>query len=117
MRQPALELAARLESAHSDTACWLRAALLEASGRFEQAAGALRFLREKAAGEERAMVMLASARNLFAAGHYDRVWYPLAEACKSSASPRTLRNAARLLARARKAAEAPFRRHCADRPA
>jgi len=77
----ALELAARLESVHSDTGCWLRAALLEASGRFAEAAGAMRFLREKAAGEERAMVMLASARNLFAAGHYDRVWYPLAEAC------------------------------------
>ncbi len=106
----ALELAARLESVHSDTGCWLRAALLEASGRFAEAAGAMRFLREKAAGEERAMVMLASARNLFAAGHYDRVWYPLAEACKSSASPRTLRNAARLLAQARKAAEPPFRR-------
>lgn len=107
----ALDLAARLESAHTDTSSWLRAALLEASGRFEEGAGALRFLREKAAGEKRAMVMLASARNLFAAGHPDRVWYPLAEACKSSASPRTLRNAARLLARARKAAEAPFRRH------
>ena len=65
----ALELAARLESVRGDCACWLRAALLEASGRFEEAAGALRFLREKTAGEERAMVMLASARNLFAAGH------------------------------------------------
>jgi FkbH-like protein len=56
--------------------------------------------------------MLASARNLLAAGHPDQVWYPLAEACKSSASPRTLRNAARLLAQARKKAEAPFRRRC-----
>ena len=36
----------------------------------------------------------------------------MAEACKSSARPRTLRNAARLLAQARKKAEPPFRRRC-----
>ena len=108
----ALDLASRLESARGDCGCWLRAALLEACGHFEEAAGALRFLREKAAGEERALVMLASARNLFAAGHPDQAWYPLAEASKSSAAPRTLRNAARLLAQARKKAEAPFRRRC-----
>jgi FkbH-like protein len=110
--EAALDLAARLESAHGDCGCWLRAALLEACSRFEEAAGALRFLQERATGEERAMVMLASARNLFAAGHPDQAWHPLAEACKSSAVPRTLRNAARLLAQARKKAEAPFRRHC-----
>src|ERR1022692_3556165 len=80
----ALDLASRLESARGDCGCWLRAALLEACGHFEEAAGALRFLREKAAGEERALVMLASARNLFAAGHPDQAWYPLAEASKSS---------------------------------
>jgi FkbH-like protein len=105
-------LAARLESARGDCGCWLRAALLEACGYSEEAASVLRLLREKAAGEERAWIMLASARNLLAAGHPDQVWYPLAEACKSSASPRTLRNAARLLAQARKKAEAPFRRRC-----
>src|ERR1019366_307749 len=88
----ALDLASRLESARGDCGCWLRAALLEACGHFEEAAGALRFLREKAAGEERALVMLASARNLFAAGHPDQAWYPLAQA--------------------RKKAEAPFRRRC-----
>ena len=108
----ALDLAARLESAHSDCACWLRAALLEACGRFEEGAEALRFLREKTAGEERAWIMLASARNLFAAGHPDQAWYPLAEACKSSAAPRTLRGAARLLAHARKNAQPPSRRRC-----
>jgi len=108
----ALDLAARLEGARGDCGCWLRAALLEACARFEEAAGALRVLREKAAGEERALVMLASARNLFAAGHPDQAWYPLAEACKTSAAPRTLRNAARLLTQGRKQAEAPFRRHC-----
>lgn len=108
----ALDLAFRLASVRGDCGCWLRAALLELQGRFEEAAGALRFLREKAAGEERASVMLASARNLFAAGHPEQGWYPLAEACKSSASPRTLRNAARLLAQVRKEAEAPFRRRC-----
>src|SRR5580658_186705 len=110
--EAALDLAARLDLVPGDCACWLRAALLGACGSFEEAAGALRLLREKAAGEERAMVMLASARNLFAAGHPDQGWYPLAEACKSSAVPRTLRNAARLLAQARKRSEAPFRRRC-----
>src|SRR5580658_3396793 len=108
----ALDLAARLESAPGDCGRWFRAALLEASGCFEEAAGALHLLREKTIGEERAMVMLASARNLFAAGHPEQAWYPLAEACKSSAAPRTLRNAARLLAQGRKQAEAPFRRRC-----
>ena len=110
--ETALDLAARLESARGDCGCWLRAALLEACGHFEEAAEALRFLREKVAGEERALVMLASARNLFAAGHPDQAWHPLAAACKSSASPRTLRNAARLLAQARKKAAAPSRRRC-----
>jgi FkbH-like protein len=110
--EAALDLAARLVSARGDCGCWLRAALLEACGHFEEAAEALRFLREKVAGEERASVMLASARNLFAAGHPDQAWHPLAEACKSSAAPRTLRNAARLLAQARKKAAAPFRRRC-----
>ena len=110
--EAALDLAVRLESARGDCGGWLRAALLEACGHFEEAAAALRFLREKATGEERALAMLASARNLFAAGHPDQAWYPLAEACKSSAAPRTLRNAARLLAQARKQAEAPFRRRC-----
>jgi len=108
----ALDLAARLEGARGDCGCWLRAALLEACGRFEEAAGALRVLREKVAGEERALVMLASARNLFAEGHPDQAWYPLAEACKTSAAPRTLRNAIRLLTQGRKQAEAPFRRRC-----
>jgi FkbH-like protein len=108
----ALDLAARLEPTRGDCACWLRATLLEACGHFEDAAGALRVLRDKTAGEERAWIMLASARNLLAAGHADQAWYPLAEACKGSASPRTLRNAARLLAQARKRAEAPFRRRC-----
>jgi FkbH-like protein len=110
--ETALDLAARLESERGDCGCWLSAALLEACGRFQEAAGALRLLRERATGEERALVMLASARNLFAAEHPERAWHPLAEACKSSAAPRTLRNAARLLAQARKKAEAPFRRRC-----
>jgi FkbH-like protein len=108
----ALDLAARLASARGDCGGWLRAALLEACGRFEEAAAALHLLREKAAGEERALVMLASARNLFAAGHPELAWYPLAEACKTSAAPRILRNAARLLAQVRKKAEAPIRRRC-----
>jgi len=110
--EAALDLAARLVSARGGCGCWLRAALLEACGHFEEAAEALRFLREKVAGEERASVMLASARNLVAAGHPDQAWHPLADACKSSTSPRTLRNAARLLAQARKKAAAPFRRRC-----
>jgi len=110
--EAALGLAARLKSARGDCGCWLRAALLEVGGRFEEAAEVLRFLREKAAGEERALVMLACARNLFAAGCKEPIWYPLAEACKSSAAPRTLRNAARLLAQSRKTVEAPFRRRC-----
>src|ERR1700691_770681 len=108
----ALDLAARLESLRSDCGCWLRAALLEGCGHFDEAAGALRFLRERATGEERALVMLASARNLFAAGQPEQAWHPLAEACKFSAMPRTLRNAARLLAQARRKGETPFRRHC-----
>ena len=108
----ALDLAARLESSHRDCACWLRAALLEASGRFEDAAGALRFLREQTTGEERALVMLASARSWHAAGCPAQVWYPLAEASKSSLRPRTLRNVDRLLAQARKSTTAPYRRRC-----
>jgi FkbH-like protein len=109
--QTALDLAASLLSAPGDCASWLRAALLEACGDFEEAAAVLRFLRDKATAEERALVMLASARNLVAAGHPDQAWYPLAEACKSSAAPRTLRNAARLLAQARQKAAPSFRRH------
>lgn len=110
--QAALDLAARLESARRECGCWLRAVLLEACGRFEEAAAALRLLRERTAGEERAMVMLASARNLFSAKLPEQAWYPLAETCKSSASPRTLRNAARLLAEGRMQAEVPSRRRC-----
>lgn len=108
----AADLAKLLDSARTDCAIWLRAALLEAQGSFHEAAHALHILREKASGEERAIVMLASARNLFAAGHPEQAWYPLAEACKSSAAPRILRNAARLLAQNRKKSEAPFRRRC-----
>jgi FkbH-like protein len=108
----ALDLAASLESPRTDTAAWFRAALLEGCGSPEAAAAGLRPLREKAPGEERAVLMLASARTLLSAGQLDQVWYPLREACKSSAAPRTLRNAARLLAQARKKAEPPFRRHC-----
>jgi FkbH-like protein len=104
--------ARHLESARTDAACWLRAALLEASGQFAEAAAALALLREKAAGEERASLMLASARNLFRAGRIDEIWRPLAEACKESTAPRTLRNADRLLAQARRQAAPPFRRHC-----
>src|SRR5580658_1457926 len=70
----ALDLAARLEAAAGDWGVWLRAALLEACGRPAQAAEALRILREKGAGEERALLMLTSARNLFAAGHAEQVW-------------------------------------------
>ena len=108
----AADLATKLEAVRTDCAGWLRAALLEASGCASDAAAVLHLLREKGAGEERGSMMLASARNLFAAGRMDEVWYPLREACKASAAPRTLRNAARLLAQARKQAEAPFRRRC-----
>lgn len=108
----ALDLAARLETVHGDNAGWMRAMLLEACGRAEDAADALRHLREKAVGEDRATIMLASARCLLAAGKWDEVWYPLAQAAKSSAVPRTLRNAARLLAQASKHAEPPVRRRC-----
>ncbi len=38
----ALDVAARLESARGDGACWIRAVLLEACGRFEEAAAAQR---------------------------------------------------------------------------
>lgn len=108
----ALDLALRLAATHVDWSVWLRAALLEACGRPAEAAEALRNLREKGADETRALFMLASARNLFAAGHPEQVWHPLAETCQSSTRPRMLRNAARLLAQARKHAAAPFRRHC-----
>src|SRR5579862_2582736 len=108
----ARDLAERLEAVRTDCGGWLRAAMLEAAGRFEEAAAALRVLREKATGEERALVMLASARNLLAAGHPEQVWHPLGEAAKSSAAPRTLRNITRLLTQARKKAEPPFRRRC-----
>ena len=107
-----LDLAAQLEAVRGDCGCWLRAALLEAGGSFAEAAEVLHLLREKTAGEERAMVMLASARNLFAAGQTEQAWYPLAEACKRSVTPRTLRSAARLLAQWRKKSDAPFRRRC-----
>jgi hypothetical protein len=40
-------VAARLESVRGDGACWIRAVLLEACGRFEEAAAALHLLREK----------------------------------------------------------------------
>jgi len=108
----ARDLAAQLEAARSDAGCWMRAMLLEACGDSSAAATVLHALREKPAGEERAVVMLASARNELAAGRLDQVWRPLAEACKSASAPRTLRNAARLLARARRQTEPPFRRRC-----
>jgi len=107
----ALDLAARLETDRRDNAGWMRAMLLEASGRAADATDALHLVREKAAGEERATIMLASARCLLGAGKVDEVWYPLTQACKSAA-PRTLRNAARLLAQATKHAQAPVRRRC-----
>ena len=91
-----------LASLRTDCGRWLYAMHMEAAGRFEEAAEILRLLREKTVGEERALIMLASARNLLAAGFAEQVWYPLSEACKSTGSPRTLRNAARLLASARK---------------
>ncbi len=106
----ALDWITRLEPVRTDSAVWLRAALLEACGRHGEAAAALHLLREKTSGEERAFLMLASARNLLAAGAIDEVWYPLAEACQSSALPRTLRSADRLLAQARKRAEPVCRR-------
>jgi FkbH-like protein len=108
----ALDLAARLETDRRDNAGWMRAMLLEASGRAADAAEALHLLREKAAGEERATIMVASARCLLGAGKLDEVWYPLTQACKSSAAPRTLRNAARLLTQASKHAQPPVRRCC-----
>jgi FkbH-like protein len=108
----ALDLAARLEPVRTDGGGWLRAMLLEACGRSGEAAAALHLLREKFQGEERACVMLASARNLFTAARLDEVWYPLAQASKSSEAPRVLRNAASLLARVRKQTEPPFRRRC-----
>ncbi|HEY6346236.1 MAG TPA: HAD-IIIC family phosphatase [Bryobacteraceae bacterium] len=108
----ALDLATRLEPVRTDGGGWLRAMLLEACGRSGEAAAALHLLREKFRGEERACVMLASARNLFTAARLEEVWYPLAQACKSSEAPRVLRNAAALLARVRKQTEPPFRRRC-----
>ena len=108
----ALDLAERLEPVHTDGGVWLRAALLETSRRFDEAAAVLHLLREKSTGEERALMMLASARNLSSAGRPEQAWYPLGEVCRTSASPRTLRNAARLLSQARKKAAHPFRRRC-----
>jgi FkbH-like protein len=108
----AVILAEQLQSVHTDRAAWLRATLLEALTRHGEAADALRPLREKAIGEERASIMLASARNLLRAGSLDQVWKPLAEAAKSTASPRILQNADRLLTQARRKAAVPARREC-----
>src|SRR5579859_4148215 len=51
--------AGRLEEVRTDGGIWLKTALLARAGRFEEAAAALRLLREKYAGEERALIMLA----------------------------------------------------------
>jgi len=110
--QAASELAAKLEAYSTDRAMWLRAGLLESCGQTAAAARALHLLREKTSGEERALVMLASARNLFAAGLPAEGWYPLAETAKSSLTPRTLKNVTRLLTQARKKSAPPIRRRC-----
>lgn len=105
-------LAAQLHDVRTTAGVWLRAALLTAAQRFPEAADALRPLREKTAGEERALVMLAAARNLLRAGCVDQLWHPLAEAAQAARSPRTLQNIDRLLAQAGKQAAVPSRRQC-----
>jgi len=108
----AADFAEQLHALRTTAAAWLRAALLEALTHHEEAAAALAPLREKTTGEERALVMLAAARNLLRAGHLEQAWKPLAEAAKSTASPRVLQNADRLLSQARRQVPPPGRRQC-----
>jgi FkbH-like protein len=106
----AADILAWLEANQASAALWLAAAMLEAQGRYDLAAERLRGIRNGLSGDVKAATMLASARCLLMAGKTSEAWHPLREAAKAAESAKLLRNAHRLLTKARKQEPSPSRR-------
>jgi FkbH-like protein len=105
-------LLSRLPQLGGAAAVWLRAILLEVAGRPEEAAEVLAALPDASWGEERALRLLAYARNLVQAGRMSEAWRVLGESIRAATSYRTLVAADKVL-RGLKQNEAPFaKRHC-----
>ncbi len=106
-RENPAEAAALLQTADG----WLRASLLEAAGRHSEAAALLETLPDRAWGDERAIRLLALARNLSKADEA-AAWTPLRDAIRAAASYRQLTAADQLLSRLRKKSQWQPRRTC-----
>jgi FkbH-like protein len=96
----------------TSAAAWMRAAILEAEGCSIEAATLLGSLPDATWGEERAIRLLACAKNWTKAGHWTEAWGVLRESVKAASSYRTLTAADKLLGQLRKSTEVPCRRRC-----
>ena len=99
----------RLVRTRSAAAIWLAAAILEFRQRHDEAVAALESITETTWGEERALRLLACARNLIQAGRHAAGWNPLREAIRCAGNRQTLVSADQLLSRARKMDRPPAR--------
>ena len=99
----------RLVRTKSAAAMWLAAAILEYCQRHDEAVAALESITEATWGEERALRLLACARNLIQAGRHAAGWNPLREAIRCAENRQTLVLADQLLSRARKMDRPPAR--------
>ncbi len=91
---------------------WLEALLREATQEYQAAAEVLDLLPDHSWGEERALRLLAVARNWKQAKELDRCWQPLAEAIRSADALRTLSACDKLLSQLRKQTSIPSKRRC-----
>ena len=109
--QLAQELLAALTN-NTPAAQYMRAMLLEAAGRYREAATILWTLPDNHWGEERALRLLACARNLVKAGVPVDAWWALREVARTATSYRTLAAVDRLISHLKRDCSPPHKRRC-----
>ena len=100
------------ESGNLAAAQWMRATLLEAAGRYAEAAAVFEVIPDTSWDDGRAIRLLSRARNLIKAEVWSDAWVALREAAKAASSYRTLCAADRLLGRLKEHDEVPCKRRC-----
>src|SRR5262249_8034289 len=88
---------------------WLAASIFEAAGDHAAAAATLEAMDDRAWAEERAVRLVALARNLQRAGRTAEAWRPIRDAALAAETPQTLASVGRLMADGERVETAPAR--------
>ena len=101
--------AVRLLAIPTKAGQWLAAITLEVLGRHERAASVLEEMQDVSWREERAIRLIALARNLIQAGRIEEAWAPLRQAASSAETRQTAVAVGRLVTQTVRTAQPPAR--------